>query len=99
MHHASNSNHREARVLELGELVPPAHHIQNDLRLYLHLNSQRTRKHFKLPSIASPCANSPEGRLVSREVERVEAEVSRGTAISEHGALNTRNGVTFSGFL
>ncbi len=32
---------------------------------------------------------SPEGRLVSREVERVEAEVTRGTAINEHGALNT----------
>ncbi len=34
---------------------------------------------------------SPEGRLVSREVERVEAEVTRGTAIGEHGALNTQN--------
>mmetsp|Transcript_30666 Transcript_30666/g.64173 ORF Transcript_30666/g.64173 Transcript_30666/m.64173 type:complete len:245 (-) Transcript_30666:130-864(-) len=36
---------------------------------------------------------SPEGRLVSREVERVEAEVTRGTAIGEHGARGDLAGV------
>ena len=70
---AADSNHCKAGVLELGKLIAAANRTCTAI--------------IDLPCSENSNEFTPEGRLVGRQVERIEAEVARGTATGEHGAL------------
>ena len=95
MDEAADGNHGQARVLDLGELIPPARKwrlrdvFREDTcsgRFRGGGEEKRARRPKHQKGVDSRRV-IPEGGLVSGEVERVKAEVARSAAVSEHGAL------------